>query len=253
MKRLIFTVDDNIRFLKEINEGAMKSIFDHPYPAMYKRLNEKFGLKVQLNLFYKMDGFDLSMMSDRYKEEWKKESDWLKLSFHSLYENTSPYESSGYDEVFSDASNVHSEILRFASKKSLAATTTIHYCRLTEDGLRAMKDAGVKGLLGLYDNRSSYDSTYEECERLSRGEAIQRGGMTYMAIDSILNNLSDASECEAVARSFSDRDTVKLMIHEQYFYPDYVRYLHDFEQRIEAPVGLLCDCGFTPVHFEDVI
>ena len=27
-------------------------MFDHPYLAMYRRLHEKFGLKVQLNLFY---------------------------------------------------------------------------------------------------------------------------------------------------------------------------------------------------------
>ena len=48
-KTFCFTVDDNIRFLKEIAEKNYKSIFEHPYLAMYKRLHEDFDLKVQLN------------------------------------------------------------------------------------------------------------------------------------------------------------------------------------------------------------
>ena len=49
MKTFCFTVDDNIRCLREINEKNYDSIFDHPYLAVYKRLHERFGLKVQLN------------------------------------------------------------------------------------------------------------------------------------------------------------------------------------------------------------
>ena len=83
MKLFCFTIDDNIRFLKEIMVQSMSSIFDHPYMAMLRRLHEKFDLKIQLNMFYRMDGFDLSQMSDRYSEEWASAADWLKLSFHS--------------------------------------------------------------------------------------------------------------------------------------------------------------------------
>ncbi len=64
MKTFCFTIDDNIRFLKEITERKYKSIFEHPYAEMLKRLHEKFSLKIQLNLFYRVDGFDLSEMSD---------------------------------------------------------------------------------------------------------------------------------------------------------------------------------------------
>ena len=87
IKNFCFTVDDNIRFLKEITENHYQSIFDHPYIAVYKRLHEEFDLKIQLNLFYQMENFDLSLMSDAYYNEWKDNSDWLKLSFHSAMEN----------------------------------------------------------------------------------------------------------------------------------------------------------------------
>ncbi len=48
MEVFCFTVDDNIRFLKELTRNRYNSIFDHPYLAMYKRLHEEFGLKIQL-------------------------------------------------------------------------------------------------------------------------------------------------------------------------------------------------------------
>ena len=51
MRSFSFTVDDNIIFLKDITEMGCESIFDHPYLAMYKRLHEKYDLKIQLNLF----------------------------------------------------------------------------------------------------------------------------------------------------------------------------------------------------------
>ena len=90
-------------------------MFDHPYLAMYWRLHKKFGLKVQLNLFYRMENFDLSQMSAVYYEEWKENSDWLKLSFHSDLENVKPYESSGYDVVYEECKRAHEQIKRFAS------------------------------------------------------------------------------------------------------------------------------------------
>ena len=83
MKSFCFTIDDNIRFLKELEQASYDSIFDHPYVAMLLRLHKKFGIKVQLNLFYSMAGFDLSQASDRYSDEWKENSDWIKFSFHS--------------------------------------------------------------------------------------------------------------------------------------------------------------------------
>ena len=153
MKHFCFTVDDNIRFLKEITEKNCKSIFEHPYLAMYKRLHEEFGLKVQLNLFYRMEGFELSQMTSVYSSEWEENSHWLKMSFHSDFENEKPYEFSGYDEVYQDCNQVNAEIIRFASPAALAKTTTIHYCLATEEGLQALVEQKVLGLLGLFGNQ----------------------------------------------------------------------------------------------------
>ena len=51
VKRFRISSDDNILFLKDLSEGDYKSIFDHPYLAVYKKAHDLFGAKVHLNLF----------------------------------------------------------------------------------------------------------------------------------------------------------------------------------------------------------
>ena len=84
-KSFCFTVDDNIRFLKELTEGNYPSVFDHPYLAMYRRLHETYGVCVQLNLFYECDGFTLSSMTDAYREEFSENAHWLKMSLVNIF------------------------------------------------------------------------------------------------------------------------------------------------------------------------
>jgi hypothetical protein len=256
MKTFCFTVDDNIRCLKEITENHYVSIFEHPYLGMYKRLHEKYGLKIQLNLFYETEGFSLSDMTDRYKDEWKTESDWLKLSFHSRIENLRPYKDSGYDEVFTDCGNVQREIVRFASAASLGKTTTVHYCLATKEGLRALKDNGVVGLLGLYGTedkpRGSYQNTIDEGDKIRRGETVHCDGVSYAGIDIILN-LFSKEEILSQLNELKGRELVKIMIHEQYFYSDYPWYQPDFEEKIGAAFELLRENGFESAFFEECL
>ena len=254
MKSFCFTVDDNIRFFEELTRGEQKSLFDHPYLAAYQRLHERFDLKVQLNLFYQNESFNLTQMTDRFREEWRANSSWLKLSFHSKLENVKPYEFSGYDEVFCDCQSVHREILRFAAPESLAKTTTLHYCLATDDGLRAMYDCGVRGLLGLYGKigapRSSYQSTPEEGNLIRAGGVVFRGGIAYSGIDIVLNSFSK-EDILAQLREMRERDFVRVMIHEQYFYPDYRKYQKDFEEKLCATFEYLTQSGYGSIFFEE--
>ena len=254
MKKFTFTMDDNILFFKDIAEKKPKSIFENPYLAMLLRLHQQFDLKVQLNLFYQTEGFDLSQMPDTYKNEWAKNSDWLKLSFHSKDDSANPYISSGYDEVFADCSAVNREILRFAGEKTLAKTTTIHYAKATKEGISATADNGVKGLLGLFTAgvESSYEIEGELVERLEAGELITIDGMTYAAVDMIINLVTKDEILPKLEKLFP-RDTVRVMIHEQFFYEDYKYYQPDFEEKLATTFFALCEQGFESVFFEEII
>lgn len=255
-KTFCFTVDDNIRFLKEITERRYHSLFDHPYLAMYKRLHEAFDLRVQLNLFYRMDGFSLSQMSPAYASEWQENADWLKLSFHSDFENEKPYEFSGYDEVWQDTENIHSQILRFASPASLAKTTTVHYCLATPEGLNALSDQGVLGLLGLFGTReqprTSYGIGENSAQTIRDGEIVAIDGTSYASIDIVLNNFSK-EDILCKLSHLMDRSCIRVMIHEQYFYADYRSYQPDFEEKLKSAFAFLKEHGYRSCFFEELI
>ena len=256
MKSFVFTVDDNIRFFADLTNGQYESVFAHPYLAVYKKLHEKFGLKVQLNLFLKDGNFDLTKMTDRYLKEWQENANWLKMSFHSEYENERPYEFSEYDEVFAHANAVNNEIIRFAGEKTLAKTTTVHYCVATNEGLLALKNNGVKGLLGLFGTsekpRLSYGVSETAANEIREGKLVEVDGITYGGIDIVLNNFSITEILEKL-ETLKDRETVFVMIHEQYFYPDYHHYQPEFFDKLSKTFETLIQNGFESEFFEDLI
>lgn len=223
---------------------------------MYRRLHDEFDLKVQLNLFYRTDGFDLSMMSDDYSDEWRRNSDWLKLSFHSELENVMPYGESSYDEVFDDCRRVNDEIRRFSSPSSLASTTTVHYCSLTEGGLRALEDNGVIGLLGLFgtvdEPRTSYGIAEGDADRIRKGEILKIGNISFAPIEVVLNKFGRDEIIERLM-NIRNRDFLSVMIHEQYFYEDYERYQPDFEEKLNRAFSHLKESGYESSFFEGVI
>ena len=251
-----FTVDDNIRFLKELTQQQPEDMFSHPYLAMYRRLHEQFGVKVQLNLFFEMPGFDLTQMTDRYRNQWQENAHWLKLTFHSRLENVRPYEFSGYDEVFSHCQAVQEQILRFAGPASLGKTTTIHYCRNTVDGLRALKDQGVQGLLGLYGTdetpRVSYSVPEDLASRIRRGHVETFEGIRMGSIDMVINNVPQ-EEMLPQLEALLPRQQLRVMIHEQYFYPDYKRYIPSFEEDLGRIFGFMKEQGFESHFYEEMI
>lgn len=255
-KAFIFTMDDNIRFLQELIASNAQSIFDHPYTRTLKELHEKYGVKIQLNLFYKTPSFTLSQMTENYKKEWQDNASWLKLSFHSLEESPRPYLDAGYDEVYNDCQKVHNEILRFAGEESLAKTTTLHFTRATNDGLRALKECGVQGLLGLYGTdenpRSSYQTSKADDVILRHGGIAVQDGIAYAGIDIILDRFT-IPEILTQLKSLSSRKIVKILIHEQYFYKDYARYQPEFRDKLETAFTFLTKHGYVPKFLEDVI
>ena len=256
MKTYCFTVDDNIRFLKEIGEQRPDSLFDHPYLNMYRRLHAAYGVKVQLNLFYRLGDFDLSQMPDSYRQEWEEHAHWLKLSFHSEAETFHPYEHADYAEVYEDCRKVNEEILRFASPSNLAKTTTVHWCKTTEEGVRALGDHGISGLLGLFGNatnpKTSYSLAEDYAKDLRQGMTLRVGDMHFAAITFVLNNYNEA-EILAKLDSLQQREALKVMIHEQYFYPDYEAYQSDFEEKLAACFAHMKDRGYRSCFFEELL
>ena len=105
-KKAYFFIDDTIWAFRDIARQKPASIFDQPFLALMKEAHDKYGMKVQLNLFYQTDffyghdEFSLAEMPDTYKAEWEANSDWLKLAFHARHEFPDyPYVNATYEDV----------------------------------------------------------------------------------------------------------------------------------------------------------
>ena len=159
-KKIYFYIDDHIWTLRKLAKNKPASIFDEPYFAMLKEAHDKYGMKVQLNLFYQTeesyrDGvfdfgdddsmFTLADMPDTYKAEWEENSDWLKLAWHSKREYPDfLHINITYDAMKESYMSVKNEIIRFAGEKSFTEGITAHWMPVSKAGVKALYDCGVR-------------------------------------------------------------------------------------------------------------
>jgi len=151
IKKVFFYIDDVIWIFRDLTRKNPKSIFDNPFLTVMKKAHDEYGLKVQLNVFYRTDfyygndEFTLADMTDSYKSEWKNNSDWLKFSFHAKQEFPDyPYINADYRDVKEGYESFANEVKRFASNENIAKTVVPHWTVISKDGARALFDCGVK-------------------------------------------------------------------------------------------------------------
>ena len=260
------SIDDNIWFLRDIynNAGKYQSIFDNPYLAFLKQVHDTYGTKVHINLFYQTDGFNLSQLSDEFKDEWKAQAEWIRLSFHALQEFPDmPYKNAGYEEVKKDCALVMKEIRRFAGPELMGPVTTVHWGELTEDGARAIRDAGYKGLLGYFnvDDDLPAVSFYlnKEQRRHMKRRWIWKDNAKDMVFvrSSIVIDKKDLPTIRPYLDAYKQNGNippyVDLLVHEQYYYPFYEAWQPDFRERILTAVEWAKDNGYQPAFLSEAI
>ena len=144
-------IDDVIWIFRDLTRQHPKSMFAHPFLGALKEAHERYGLKVQLNCFYRtdvfygMDEFSLADMTDAYRDEWQKSKDWLRLGFHAYQEFPDyPFVNSSYDDVAKAFGRVFGEVKRFAGEGVFTYALVGHWLPFSKDGCRALKDNGVK-------------------------------------------------------------------------------------------------------------
>lgn len=269
--------DDNIRFLKELTEGNYASIFDHPYLAVYKKAHDLYGAKVHLNLFYAFDDraracfsekhtyFDLSMMTDRYRDEFRRNADWLKLAFHAYSEfPDAPYKDADTETIRKDCIAVCREIVRFAGAECISDSTTVHWGEANPECVRALRALGFRSLTGYFELRSgdrplvSYYAPPDLVRHVGARDFFVDTveDMIFGRIDRVLN-IGTLHEIRADIREIANDPHrggfVSVMIHEQYFYGDYKRYLPDFAERVLSTCAYLAERGYAGSHITEAV
>ena len=65
--------------------------------------------------------------------------------------------------------------------------------------------------------------------------------------------IADQSQLEQAAKERPQRDFVDMLIHEQYFYPHYNRYLPYFKELIEEGVQWCQNAGYEPAFIGEML
>lgn len=260
------SLDDNILFLKDISKNAStyKSIFDNAYLGFLKEVHVKYGTKIHLNIYYQTDGFNLSQMPDKYKNEWKANSGWLRISFHALQDQPdNPYLNAGYDEVKKDCEMVKAQILRFAGEEQFDHVTTLHWGAATIEGTHALRDSGYTGLAG-YFNTGADESPVSYYLDIDKRQHLKerfiwrdnKEGIIFSRIAIVINN----SKLDKIVPNLDKLKVgthkpgfIDLMIHEQYFQPNTVDFQPDFRQKVMTAVKWAADNGYKPAFLSECI
>ncbi|WP_409344465.1 hypothetical protein [Paenibacillus sp. MBLB4367] len=260
------SVDDNIWFLRDIaaNSETYRSIFDNPYLSVYKELYDTYGTKVHLNLFYRTDGFDLSQMPDKYKEEWQANAHWLRLTFHADQEfPDKPYKATAPEVILADCEQVTREIIRFAGEESLSHVTTVHWGEATREGSRALRKFGFRTLAGyfrLIDGEPivSYYLDKDRVEHLNKRDFWKDHSedLVFAKIDMVLDKTEKEDivpMLEQIRQNPHEAGFIELMIHEQYFYSDYAAHQPDFKEKLMTAAKWATENGYKPAFLSECV
>ncbi len=166
-KKATFFIDDVIWVFRDLTRQKPVSLWDNPYMATLKRAHDEYGVKTQLNVFYKTDfwygddEFSLADMTDAYKSEFEEASSWLKLGFHSKEEWPDyPFINADYGLVDRVFKLIYNEVCRFAGEKSFAKSVVTHWIPMSEEGIRALSDNGIRVTYASCGDKMEYNDEH---------------------------------------------------------------------------------------------
>ena len=269
-KKYRFSLDDNIWFLQNLNENkdVYKSMFEDPYLATLKKVHDLHGSKFHINIYYETPrhgGFNLSQMTDKYKDEFKANSDWMRLSFHANADKPDrPYMFATYEQAYFEMERVHKEILRFAGEEAFAKTvTTVHWGDCSVEAAKAFRDLGVKAFVSSYNwNTDSSTDIRMYCDP-EQCAIIDKFGYYYDKEMDIYHFRYRGGIQHADVAGFHaafDRQRVDMpfyefrdfCLHEQYFYPDFPRHQPNYFEKLDSAATWCDNNGFEPIFMDEL-
>lgn len=166
------SIDDTYLCLKDLQKHDYESVFENAFFNRLRLMHRLYGTRFTLYVYEEAPDFSLSAMTDRYKAEFLRNTDWLRFGYHAP---TPDFDSLQVDSVFCRSFNrVNRSIIHFAGEPSLTHCLRLHYFWATSKMLRCMADSGIDLLLGADDERISYGlSVDENTELMTHGEWVK--------------------------------------------------------------------------------
>lgn len=254
----------------------------HVHLNLYYEFNEESAVDFAEHKEY----FNLTMMTDRYRKEWEENADWLTLSFHAHANYPDmPCKCLSVNFIADAMRKTHKEILRFAGTKSLARATTAHWGNGYVEHLRAFREGGYLIQLGSFrqiNNDEAYLSYYgrdglpahlrgtgpdaynqaSDAKEGSPGRDVWKDNkedVCFCHTDMVLNNNKGIptenieSWMDEYMSHHPNSGIFVLMIHEEYYYSDYMNYIPDCGERVLKAIKHIYDKGYRGCSIENLL
>lgn len=218
------SVDDFIEGFEDLtlNKDQYDSIFDSPNFKILKDSHDKYGTVFTLYSFYEKEDFDLSMATDKFKEEFQVNNDWLKFGFHSLNKD-SDYNDKPNNNLTNDYELTTSEILRITgSSGSLDSVLRIHFYRGDENSINKLHQNhfNITGLFTADDKRKSYYLDEKQTSYLYLYDYYYLNYVDFIKTDIRLEDVEDISEINSL---FESKDRIIIAFtHEEHLEKQHV-------------------------------
>jgi len=211
-KYVHFSIDDVIYTLLELNT-SMNSIFDHATFKALQDINRATGAKFSLFLFYALGSNTLSNVVDKFKDEFKANSSWLKLGFHG-YDDTIVYANQVDDQRLSnDIKQVYDQIKRFASAQNIDMFPRMSMFSAKRSATNVAFDAGLlKGILSADDNRVSNSGLTDAEKKCATNSdfLLDSNGMVYLRSEVRLDYVTSANGVKQVYDLLNNKNNDKF-------------------------------------------
>ena len=204
-----FSVDDTIRCFRWLSRNKEKcfSIFNSYVFEYAKQLHDLFQINVTFYCMYCNDiDFALKDMSDKWKNEFILNSEWLKFGFHT-YDGKINYKNVDSSVFSKHFNSVNSEINRFAGKECITDILRLHYFEANSEIVKFLISKEVTCLLCADDQRISYDLN----ENISL--ETKKHSMIYRPTDIRIEKMSNVEEMIA---KYRNQNRVIIFTHEIY-------------------------------------
>lgn len=196
-KFMHISLDDFIEAFKDIsiNKDKYNSIFENETFKLLRKMHEKYGAVFSCYTYYENDtsDFNLSMCTDKYKDEFFNNKEWLKFGFHS-YNGSENYENTSGEKAKSDYGLFIKELLRITgSEESIDRVIRLQNFAGNDESIIQIRNAdyGIKGLLGADDKRRTYNLDNNENSYLYLYDYYEDSGLYYFRTDLRLENTED--------------------------------------------------------------
>ena len=207
------SIDDVTKSFQNLCKDSNKynSIFEEPFFAYLKHLHDDYSCAITCYVFERDGDFDISQFPQKYSDEFKNNSTWLKFGFHGITLSKHVPNNVSFNNFVGSFCRFNRELSRFASEESKANIIRLDYYYATTKEVEFLVKHGVTTLLSSHDDRRSYHLPFAKNNQLITQNSIQYNGLKYLRTNIRIENI-DFPYFNILRNR--DKDTLVIFTHE---------------------------------------